>query len=73
MQKHDIFFGIAKELRDLIPNIKAFWKGSGKIHIDGWIEVNNVDGYQITIVEKKQHTNTDATNEHRHYPENHRS
>ena len=56
-EQHDIFFGIAKELRDLIPDIKAFWKGSGKIHIDGWIEVNNVDGYKITITEEKQHTN----------------
>jgi hypothetical protein len=52
-EQHDIFFGIAEELKDLIPEIKSFWKSSGKIHIDGWITVNNVDGYQISIVEKE--------------------
>jgi hypothetical protein len=52
-EQHDIFFGVAKELRDLIPEIKAFWKDSGKIHIDGWIAVTNVDGYEISISEKK--------------------
>jgi Domain of Unknown Function (DUF1543) len=56
-EQHDIFFGIAKELRDLIPDIKAFWKGSGKIHIDGWIAVTNVDGYAISISEKQSSSN----------------
>jgi hypothetical protein len=51
-EQHDIFFGIAKELRDLIPEIKSFWKGSGKIHIDGWKAVTNVDGYEVSISEK---------------------
>ena len=51
-EQHDIFFGIAKELRDLIPEIKTFWKGSGKIHVDGWRIVSNVDGYTITVEEK---------------------
>ena len=51
-EQHDIFFGIAKELRDLIPDIKCFWKGSGKMHIDGWRVVNNVDGYAINVSEK---------------------
>ncbi len=59
-EQHDIFFGIAKELRDLIPDIKSFWKNSGKIHIDGWIAVTNVDGHQITIVDKQ--TSSDNTN-----------
>ena len=58
-EQHDIFFGIAKELRDLIPEIKKFWKGSGKIHVDGWRIVNNVDGYAITVVEKNYETHHD--------------
>ena len=56
-EQHDIFFGIAKELRDLIPSIKNFWKDSGKIHIDGWIAVTNVDGHQITISDKQNNSN----------------
>jgi hypothetical protein len=57
-EQHDIFFGIAEELRDLIPDIKAFWKDSGKIHIDGWITVTNVDGYAISISEKQSSSNS---------------
>lgn len=58
-EQHDIFFGIAKELRDLIPEIKTFWKGSGKIHVDGWRIVSNVDGYTITVEEKTDEKNYD--------------
>ena len=52
IEQHDIFFAVAKELKDLIPEIKAFWKNSGTIHIDGFKTVTNVDGYQISIMEK---------------------
>jgi hypothetical protein len=55
-EQHDIFFGIAKELRDLVPEIKAYWKNSGKIHLDAFREVNNVDGHVITIVDKPEKT-----------------
>jgi hypothetical protein len=58
-EQHDIFFGISKQLRDLIPEIQSFWKGSGKIHIDGWRIVKNVDDYQITISEKTPDKNGD--------------
>lgn len=51
-EQHDIYFGIAKTLKDLIPSIKSFWKSSGNIHIDAWRIVNNVDGYQIRVIEK---------------------
>ena len=51
-EQHDIYFGIAKTLKDLIPGIKSFWKSSGNIHIDAWRIVNNVDGYEIKITEK---------------------
>ena len=51
-EQHDVYFGIAKTLKDLVPDIKSFWKSSGNIHIDAWRVVNNVDGYQIKITEK---------------------
>ncbi len=61
IEQHDVFFAVAKELKDLIPQIKEFWKESGKIHLDGWRQVNNVDGYQISIVEKQlRHLNDNA-------------
>jgi hypothetical protein len=48
-EQHDIFFGIAASLRDLVPEIEAFWQQPNKIHIDAWREVNQVDGFQIKI------------------------
>ncbi|ULT43418.1 DUF1543 domain-containing protein [Niabella defluvii] len=51
-EQHDVFFCIGKDLKDIIPDIKAFWRGSGKIHIDSWREVTAVDGCRISIIEK---------------------
>ncbi|MGN7784906.1 DUF1543 domain-containing protein [Niabella sp. 22666] len=51
-EQHDVFFCIGKDLKDIIPDIKAFWRGSGKIHIDSWREVIAVDGFRISIIEK---------------------
>lgn len=51
-EQHDVFFGIAPSLNQLVPEIKAFWAEPDKIHIDAWREVNFVDGYQISIVPK---------------------
>ncbi len=52
-EQHDIFFGIGKSLKELIPDMKAFWpEAKGKIHIDAWREVTMVDTFSIEIVEK---------------------
>lgn len=53
-EQHDIFFVIAGSINEVKPNIKAFWpEAKDKIHIDAWREVNNVEGYQITVVDKQ--------------------
>ena len=53
-EQHDIFFGIGTLLKELIPNMKAFWpEAKGRIHIDAWREVTIVDEYQITISQKE--------------------
>lgn len=52
-EQHDVFFGAANSMKDLIPQMKAFWpEAKGKIHIDSWREVTSVDGYQIEVVSK---------------------
>ena len=52
-EQHDIFFGIAETLKDLIPAMKKFWpEAKGKIHIDGYQEVKFVDGFELKIVER---------------------
>lgn len=58
-EQHDVFFGIAKELKELVPEIKAFWpEANGKIHIDAWREVKQVDGNAIRITERKNNSDT---------------
>ena len=57
-EQHDTMFAIGISMKDILPQIKNFWPGSGSIHIDGWREVNQVDGFLITIkdaAEKKSH------------------
>lgn len=56
-EQHDVFFGIAETLRDLVPHIKNFWSESkGDIHIDGWQEVIFVDGFKVNVVPKTDNT-----------------
>ncbi len=52
-EQHDVLFCIGKDLKDLIPCIQNFWPGAGKIHIDCWREVNWVESYQISVIEKQ--------------------
>lgn len=53
-EQHDIFFGIGKSLKDLVPQMKAFWpEAKGKIHIDAWREITSVSDYSIKVVKKE--------------------
>ncbi|MEO7047661.1 MAG: DUF1543 domain-containing protein [Ferruginibacter sp.] len=50
-EQHDIFFGIATEMKELIPAMYEYWpEANKKIHVDAWREVNQVDGFEIKIV-----------------------
>jgi hypothetical protein len=56
VEQHDYFFGIARSITELVPDMKAFWPEAGaSLHIDGWREVTNVDGYAISIVPRSAH------------------
>lgn len=53
-EQHDIFFGIGNSLKELIPQMDAFWpEAKGKFHIDAWREVTTVDNFSISIGTKK--------------------
>ncbi|MDR6403873.1 hypothetical protein J2W57_001980 [Chryseobacterium ginsenosidimutans] len=57
IEQHDVFFGIAESLKDLVPDMKEFWKeADGKIHVDCYQEVRFADGYEVKIVEKGEKT-----------------
>ncbi|GAB3812078.1 hypothetical protein GCM10028895_02770 [Pontibacter rugosus] len=50
-EQHDVFFGIGNTVKDLIPDIKAFWpEAKGNLHVDAWREVRQVRDFKITVV-----------------------
>ena len=52
-EQHDIFFTVAKELRDCVPDIKSFWPEAAKnIHIDAWRNVSFVNRHSVKVIEK---------------------
>lgn len=52
-EQHDIFFGIATSMKELLPQIIAFWpEAKGDLHIDGWREVLQVDGFDVKVEER---------------------
>lgn len=54
-EQHDIFFGIAESMKELMPHMKEFWpEAKGKIHVDAYREVNFVNGYTIKVIPKKE-------------------
>ena len=54
-EQHDIFFGIGSSLKELVPDMNAFWpEAKGRIHIDAWQKVTCVDGFTIEVVSKEE-------------------
>lgn len=61
-EQHDIFFGIGESVKEIIPAVKKFWPETGdKIHLDGWREVNRVNGYTIQVVSKEENVQPPGT------------
>ena len=59
VEQHDYFFCIAYTLKELVPEIKSFWPEAGNsIHLDGWREVNAVNGYEIKVILKEEEADT---------------
>ena len=57
-EQHDVFFGIGKEIKDIIPDLFNFWpEAKKKIHLDAWRKVEFVDNFKIEIIPKEQYLN----------------
>lgn len=53
IEQHDMFFGIANSLKDLVPEIQAFWPDAKeKIHIDAYRIVNKVGNFKVEVIPK---------------------
>ncbi len=53
-EQHDVFFTIGKNLKEIVPQIKSFWKDSGSMHLDAWREVTHINGFHIAVEPKKK-------------------
>ncbi len=61
IEQHDVFFGIAEELKDLVPAMKAFWpEMNGKMHIDSWRKVSRVGGGKVFVRERMDENAEDS-------------
>ena len=62
IEQHDIFFGIASSIKELLPEMKAFWpEAKDKIHIDAYRIVNKVGAYKVEVIAKADEVKDDTT------------
>lgn len=54
IEQHDIFFGIGRSLKSIVPDIIESWPGAGTIHIDAWREVKKIDEFEVNILLKHE-------------------
>ena len=58
-EQHDVFFGIGASLQDLQEEIRAHLpEVDGRVHIDTWEEVQQIDGYRIDVIPRNQKGST---------------
>lgn len=62
IEQHDIFFGIGSSIKELLPEMQAFWpEAKGKIHVDAYRIVQRVGNYKVEVVPKGEEDQTTAT------------
>lgn len=55
IEQHDIFFGVANQVNELIADINNHWpEVKNKWHIDSYRAITRVDNYTIRLVETSQ-------------------
>lgn len=52
-EQHDMYFGIADTLNELVNPMQAFWpEAKGEMHVDIWRQVTSVMGHHVDVVPK---------------------
>ena len=50
-EQHDVFFGIAPSMKELILQLIEFWpEAEGTLHIDAYRQVTHVNGYEVKVI-----------------------
>lgn len=54
-EQHDVFFGIAPSLKEVMPALEAFWpEAKGNLHLDAFREVTLVDNMQVRVIPRAE-------------------
>lgn len=54
IESHDLVFVVADNIEQAIPRLKQMWHGQKEgLHIDGYLELNYIDNYEVQISETK--------------------
>lgn len=57
IEVHDIRFVAGNEITDTYQTLRTNWFGHQKgLHIDSYVEITNIDGYQVSLVADKPQT-----------------
>lgn len=60
IEQHDMFFGIGTSIKELLPEMNAFWpEAKGKIHVDAYRIVKKVGDFQVDVITKADENKTD--------------
>lgn len=60
IEQHDIFFGIGFSVKELLPEMLAFWpEAKGKIHVDAYRIVNKVGNFKVEVIAKAEENISD--------------
>jgi len=61
IEQHDIFFGIGSSVKELLPEMLAFWpEAKNKIHVDAYRIVNKVGNYKVEVIDKAHENKTEV-------------
>ncbi len=60
-EQHDVYIGIAENLKELVPQLKSFWpEAADNMHLDAFKIVTQVDGFDIKVVPKSTQDKNDV-------------
>lgn len=62
LESHNLFFGVAETFEALLPAIKKSWKGVKKLHVDSWMQIEQVDGHEVKVT-RNEHTENYSASE----------
>jgi hypothetical protein len=54
-EQHDVFFGIASAIKELVPALINFWpEAKGNMHVDAWRAITQVEEFAVEVFLKEQ-------------------